>query len=201
MKKIGILIIPLLLVISSTGCIDVYLIKDVLNKIEGEEEIIYVWREKLNVEDNFEITLNGSTPTLQDMERIINKIYENVTKGNVNNFQKILQEENIVFKKDIYDFFVIKGTRTLTLEITATWEGWLVGTQGFGYFEITVRHEGKIVLEESYPSTEKEFTKTIPLSANPGNWSVEIGGTGGPGLLINAYKGQYELLVKAYEPK
>lgn len=201
MKKECILLITLLLIVSSSGCIDVYLIQDVLNKMTGEDETTYIWAEKLKEEGFFEMNLNGTTLSPEDIIRIINKMYTNITNGTITNIQKIVQEENIVLKKDKYDFYVIRDTNTLLLEITVDWSGYIMGTLGGGRFEITLKHEEKIILQESYNLGEKHFTKTIPITPNPGNWTIEIGGTGGSMYLSTFYQGEYQLLVKAYEPK
>lgn len=200
MRKKGILFVTFLLLISSTGCIDVYLIEDILNKIDPEDPPVVRWVDKLEVDGTFEITLENPNPEVDDFSRILGKFVTNISEGNLDNIQKILQEENIAFKKDVHDFYIEKDTDAIRLEIDADWRSLLAGDQGWGYFEITVRNEGKIIMQDSYPSTEPHFSDTIPLNPNSGNWTVEIGGTGGPDYLATFYGGRYNLTVKAHEP-
>lgn len=203
MKKEGILFITLILVVSSTGCLDVILFQDVLNKIRGEDEIIYKWVILIDDEGKFVINMNGGIPTNpnEDFVRIIEKLSTNISNGNIENIQKIAEEENIVFEKDIYEFEIIKDTKTLNLEIDAEWSGYFVGVQGFGYFRVAVKHEDDIVFQDSYLSSESEKKVTIPLTAYSGNWTVEVEGTGLPTPFDYGYHGSHDIKVVAFEPE
>ena len=159
------------------------------------------WMTKLDASTYFLMNKNNSPLISQeDSERIFLKFKENITQGNIENIDKIVTEENIIFKINRYSFFLTNNTQAIRLEIDALWNGILLDEGGMGYFEITLRNEGKIVIQDSYPSTEAHFSDTIQYeNPNSRNWTIEIGGTGLQSKNNSLYNGEYKILVRAYE--
>jgi len=193
-----------------TGCIDINFTKEVVERVQEEEEIrradqliLAKYGEEFEVE--FE---GGQNPTAQDFQRVATKMFDNLSNPNQNtldDLQLILHEENITLKSKMYDFFVVPDTDRIYVSVRPVFAA--VGNPPVGgFFEITITNATDDVVEQKevvQTENEKESAYNFfppRTSISPGRWKVELRGTGlqSPGSFF--YSGKFDLEVHAHEP-
>jgi len=209
-SAILVIFISIIFLTSFTGCIDVNLTKNLIERFQEEEKIKRVDRVILS-ETNQEFRIEfqqGKVPTLEDLQRIATKFYENLTNpgpNTVDNLRAILREENISLKPLRYDFYIVPDTDRIYAAVSPVFDS-IFSPQVGGYFEISIFNStGKEVVHEEVVQTEnkkeKPYTFFVPRTAiTPGKWSIELRGTGlqSPGSMF--YSGKFDLRVHAHEP-
>ena len=204
-RAASLLFIFLITFSATAGCIDQGIVNDVVDKVKGEEEPIYVWRILLSDSGSFTVSPNPNTNP--DYEEIARKIVENVTNPTnpqqmVVNLKKILDEENLTMNKRTYTFFVINGSRNLNIELEGIFKT-LLGDSApsGGYMEITIRNPQGSSQLYTITQFQQDQKYTYPQIPQPGKWTIELQGIGfqAPASLI--YSGEYIITVRAEEPK
>lgn len=203
---IPVLLVFILMLSSSAGCVDKTIIEDIVEKVEGEDESNYVWKELINVKGNFIVSANTNSDP--DYVMIGTKVIENITNTNQNpqqtttNLKMILNEENLSMEKRIVTFRIKEDTRNLNIELKGIFNTFLGedGPSG-GYMELTIINPdgGARVEEMTQFSNEDDYT--YPQTPIAGEWTLELQGIGLQSFGAALYSGEYELRVRAEEPK
>jgi hypothetical protein len=198
-------LIPALLVLiltlsSSAGCIDKGIVRSIVEKVEGDDEPDYVWKVILTAEGNFVVEPEGDTDI--DYMAVATKIGENMTNFDPQNLKKIMNEENISMKKRIVKFPVIANTYNLIIELDGIFKiGIGNDIHSAGYMELTIiQPGGKSYIHEIYQNQETE-KHMYPQTPIPGEWTLELQGLGvqSPGDIL--YSGRYVISIRVEEPK
>jgi hypothetical protein len=203
-------LIPALLIIivtlsSSAGCIDKGIAHSLADFIEGDDGPDYVWEPLLDKKGDFE--LRSETNTDPDYVRIATKIGENLTNYDPTqtplNLKKVMNEENISMVKESFTFYVVQGTKNLNIEVTGTFKT-SVGENGpsGGYMEITIiKPDGTSETMEIAQLFTETKSYTYPQEPMDGTWKIELQGLGLQSPFNLIYSGEYEVLVRAEMPK
>ncbi len=204
-RAISLFLIIIITFSTSAGCVDRGIVNDVVTKVKGNQEPVYVWRVLLSDKGSFTVSPNPNTNP--DYQEIARKIVENVTNPSnpeqmVTNMKKILDEENLTMNKRTYTFFVINGTRNLNIEIEGIFKTFLGDTApSGGYMEVTIKGPDGHSNLYTITQFQQDQKYTYPQAPAPGKWTVEVQGIGfqAPASLI--YSGEYSIIARAEEPK
>lgn len=202
-------LIPALLILivtisSSTGCIDKGIVDSLVEIVEGDDGPGYVWESLLSEKGNFVLEAEGDTDP--DFPTIIRKVTENITSFDptqtLTNMKKIMNEENLSMRKYPFTFYVIEGTRNLNIELTGIFKT-SVGESApaAGYMEITIINPlGKSDTIE-ITQFQEEDKYIYPYDPISGKWVVELQGLGLQSPADLVYSGEYIITVRAEMPK
>ncbi len=195
----------LFLLSGSAGCLDVELVRDIVNELDGEDEIEPKWKDLLVANGKFDLNVElppDPTEWLPIGQRIYEKLYTNLSDPGPESPQKVrqvLNEEGVSMKEDKHTFVVPPRSEVVSFYYSVTFTSTL-SSERAGYFEMTIKKpDGStfLFIERAVYGTDK-VEATTPLSTDPGLWSVEIAGTGFSQFgLSDAYSGEYNFQARA----
>ena len=197
------LLIILIVLTSSAGCIDKGIMEGIVEKVEGDDEPDYVWKVLITDEGNFRIRPNENADP--DYQAIAIKIIENVTtpgQQTPTNLKKIMNEENISMEKMIIEFFVVENTHNLNIELKGIFKTQFgEDAPSGGYMELTIIDPNDKTTVEEIPQYEEEHTNTYPQTPVAGKWTIELQGLGLQSPFDLFYSGKYVITIRVEEPK
>jgi hypothetical protein len=192
-KHLAFLVVYLLIFLSTAGCIDIHLVKDLL--VPREEEKIEYWIK----EYNFFYSFNS---TQEDPIEIYNKVYSVPVKPLTEHMRFDI---DVVIRSAEEIWETINETFNPGPEITE-WVERLLELAGQRYVEVTIKSpDGVEWFNYKFNDTEKiEFPPETPLPGpGEGNWTIEVDGAGVGKELIQglAYYDKFSIHVVLNEPK
>ncbi len=203
---IPVLLVFIVLLSSSAGCVDKTIIEDIVEKVEGEDDSNYIWKELIKVQGSFVVSANANTDP--DYQKITTKIIENISNTNQNpqqtaeNLRMIMNEENLSMEKRIITFRIKEETRNLNIELKGIFNTFLgEAAPSGGYMELTIINPDGGARVEEITQFSEEDDYTYPQTPIAGEWTLELQGIGLQSLGAALYSGEYELRVRAEEPK
>jgi len=207
LRSLAVMISLLFLLSGSAGCLDVALIRDVVNEIEGDDGIEYRWMYQLSVTGNFDLDFD-TPPTnyeewFEKMQRFYDKMSENLSDPGPDTPQKVRQilgEEGVSMKPKEHTFYLPPNTLLANLEYNVNFTSLFTSGITPGYFEIKIKkpdgtphgQQEKVVYDSN------SVKGVVPLGTDTGYWTIEISGTGLSQIGVSQiYSGEYSLLVRA----
>ena len=210
LRAITLVFLAMVLLTGLSGCIDVNITRNIVEKIQEGEEIrredAIVLSEK---DQEFEVEFqDGRIPSAEDLNTIGTKFFDNLSdpdQDTIDNLRTILHEENISLKTKVYKFDIVEGTDRLYVSVDPIFDS-LISPQVGGYFEIYIYNgTGDLVKHEEQVQTENKKEKPYNFfppktDISPGDWRVEIRGTGLQSFGGLAYSGKFDIEVHAHQP-
>lgn len=191
----------LLLTFASTGCIETDLARQIVDKFVPDEEVIY---DRISLMG----TVSGAFAPETDQDRTFNDWLEVITKI-VADPQKLPDEfENISWVHNEHKFNVPETARGLVVVVNVDWQ--LFNDANYIGGDVTVvltdpngnvcgdcsRHETKLP-DYTGQEVQDPLIQIIDPHPVPGEWTLDVSGTGLDGAANILYRGDYTATATA----